>query len=94
MPPLTPEQARLVRQTFYTPLKGNGDHEMLHVVHDVEHGIIYRVYTDNYVTKNLGQQELLDKLPKAGEFTTTTTEFKNVLQDAATQGILNIPLPV
>ncbi|VVB50649.1 Uncharacterised protein [uncultured archaeon] len=93
MPTLTPEQARLVRQTFYTPLKGNGDHDMMHVVHDVARGIIYRVYTDNYFTKNLGQQELLEKLPKAGEFTTTSSEFQSVLADAAKQGILNQPLP-
>jgi hypothetical protein len=88
------QQLKLIRQTFYTPLRANGDHEMMHIVHDVDRGIIYRVYTDNYITKSSGQQEILEKIPKAAEFTTTSTEFQAVLADAAKHGILNQPLPI
>ena len=88
------QQLQLIRQTFYTPMKANGNHGMMHIVHDVSRGVIYRVYTDNFMTKNMGQQEALDKLPKAGEFTTTSSEFQSVLADAAKNGILNQPLPV
>lgn len=93
MPSLTPEQARLVRQTFYTPMRPGGEHDMIHIVHDVSRGIICRVYTDNFVTKNFGQQEALERLPKAGEFTTTSNEFREVVKEAELGGYLNQPLP-
>ena len=91
---LTDKQANLVTQTFYSPMRSNGNHEMIHVVHDVLRGTIFRVYTDNYITKNTIQQEILEKLPKIGNFTTTTSELNEVLKDAGQNGILNQPLPV
>lgn len=86
---LNEKESKLVKQVFYTPMKGNGDHEILHIVHDVSKGSIYRVYTDNFLTKNFNQSEVLDKLPKLGEFTTTTHEYNEVIKDAEEKGILN-----
>ena len=89
---LKPEEKMLILQTFYTPMRQDSTHEMMHVVHDVGRGAIYRVYTDSYIVKNLGQQQELDSLPRLGEFTTTTREFANVVDDAEQRGILNKPL--
>lgn len=86
---LNEKESKLVRQVFYTPMKKNGDHEILHIVHDVAKGSIYRVYTDNHLVKNFNQNEILDKLPKLGEFTTTTHEYNQVVEDAKEKGILN-----
>jgi hypothetical protein len=91
---LTDKQSQLVIQTFYTPMKKDSSHEMMHVVHDVTRGCIYRVYTDNYIVKTSGQQAVLEALPKLGEFTTTTNEFNAVIEDARERGILNQPLGV
>jgi hypothetical protein len=89
---LNPKEKMLILQTFYTPMKPDSTHEMMHVVHDVSRGAIHRVYTDGFIVKNLGQQQELDGLPRLGEFTTTTREFADVINDAAQQGILNKPL--
>jgi len=89
---LNEKESNLVRQVFYTPMKGNGDHEILHIVHDVKKGSIYRVYTDNHLVKNFNQNEMLEKLPKLGEFTTTSREYTSVIKDAEENGILNKPL--
>jgi len=91
---LTDKQAKLVRQTFYTPLRMDGSHEMMHIVHDTNRGVIYRVYTDNYITKSMGHQQEFEALPKAGEFTTTTPEFRDVMKEAEQGGYLNKPLSV
>ncbi len=86
---LNEKEGKLVLQTFYTPIRKDNSHEMLTIVHDISRGAIYRVYTDNFLTKNFGQNEELEKLPKLGEFTTTTFEYNKVVEEAQTQGILN-----
>jgi hypothetical protein len=81
-----------VLQVFYTPMKANGEHEIMHVVHDLEKGAIYRVYTDNFIVKNSSVSIELENMKKLGEFTTTTFEFSEVLEQAKNQNILNIAL--
>lgn len=89
---LSPKESQLVQQTFYTPLRKDNSHEIMVVIHDVERGCIHRVYTDNHLNKHFSEQEELDALPKLGEFTTTTTEYNEVVKDAESRGILNKPL--